>query len=261
MLAVEVEPTQVTPTELASFTRQLGAMLDAGVNVLRALRIASQHTGNSALVEVARDVARRLEDGREFYQAIAPHPETFSPFYVEMARQGEADGVLGKALLSVADYLDRVAAGPGSAEPPVPLGVGNSSLLVAVIATLGVLALGAAVIWALAAPMDLVPLIWLGPIAVFWSAVCLLSGAWIMNRIRQANLAKQAVNKPKLPQKSVERRKAEAEGVVRNALLEEEERREVIDLSKWPKPNGRASAEDPFDPAYNPEHDPPRFDL
>src|SRR5690349_16195119 len=88
MLAVEVEPTQVTATELASFTRQLGAMLDAGVNVLRALRIASQHTGNSALVEVARDVARRLEDGREFYQAIAPHPETFSPFFVEMARQG-----------------------------------------------------------------------------------------------------------------------------------------------------------------------------
>jgi len=261
MLAVEVEQAQVTPTELASFTRQLGAMLDAGVNVLRALRIASQHTGNSALVEVARDVARRLEDGREFYQAIAPHPETFSAFYVEMARQGEADGVLGKALLSVADYLDRVAAGPGSAEPPVPLGVGYSSLLVAVIATLGVQALGAAVIWALAAPMELVPIIWLGPIAVLWCAVCLLSGAWIMNRIRQANLVKQSVSHPALPPKTVERRKAEAEGVVRSALIEQEEHREVIDLSKWPKPNGRRSVEDPFDPSFNPESDTPRFDL
>src|SRR5436309_2546740 len=106
---------QIKPAELAVFTRQLGAMLEAGVNILRALRISSQYTGNAQLVDVAQAVSRYLGDGKEFHQAISRHPNVFDPFYVEMARQGEADGGLGPALLAVADYLDHTA---GNAAPP-----------------------------------------------------------------------------------------------------------------------------------------------
>src|SRR3712207_1102793 len=102
----QTSPDAVTTAELAQFTRQLGAMLAADVSVLRALSIASRHSGNDRLVAVAQDIALVLTDGREFHQAVSRHPELFDSFYVEMARQGEADGVLGQALLSVADYLD-----------------------------------------------------------------------------------------------------------------------------------------------------------
>src|SRR5438105_12357877 len=146
----------VTPAELASFTRQLGAVLDADVDVLRALRIASEHTGSAQLVEIARQLARYLEDGQELHQAIARLPGLFDPFYVEMTRQGEADGVLGKALLAVADYLDRLVDlaqrpnGGLSVQSTAPPG-SDAGVAAATMSTLGVLAFGAGGLWALAA--------------------------------------------------------------------------------------------------------------
>src|SRR4051812_42916126 len=95
----EQTQVQVMPAELATFSRQLGAMLDAGVDILRALRVAGQHTGNERLVAASRDISLRMKEGREFYQALASSSDIFDAFYVEMIRQGEAEGMLGKSLL------------------------------------------------------------------------------------------------------------------------------------------------------------------
>src|SRR3954470_16794678 len=143
------DSTPISTPELASFTRQLGAMLDAGVDVLRALRIASQHTGSTALVEMARHLCRYLEDGRELHEAVARHPEVFGPFYVEMTRQGEEDGVLGKALLSVADYLDRLpdGASPAAEAAAAPPAGGSPAAAASTLRTLGAIALGTGGIW------------------------------------------------------------------------------------------------------------------
>src|SRR5882724_9093393 len=106
MSTLEQEESRIAPTVMASFTRQLGLLLDSGVNVLRALPVASQHTHDPEFIELAHDLARRMEDGQEFHAAIAAHPDFFGAFYVELVRQGEKDGMLGKALLTVANYLD-----------------------------------------------------------------------------------------------------------------------------------------------------------
>jgi hypothetical protein len=256
---------------MAGFTRQLGAMLDAGVNVLRALRIASQHSGNQQLIEAARDICRRLEDGREFHQAIASHTELFDPFYVEMARQGEGDGLLGKALLSVADYLDRVAQGAPGPPPTHPQAVTHPLPMVTTMLILGVQAIGAAAIWSVAtAQPELLPMIWLGPLAALWVGVCLLSGAWILHRLRRPASLQASAKPAPLPPKSVDRKAAETEGVVRNALLEQREEMEARppslsrpsvappDLkSKAPEANGKR-----YDPSlFEPDEDPPRFEL
>lgn len=257
------DETQVSTVELAIFTRQLGAMLDAGVDVLRALRIASQHSRNPQLLAAAREIGERLANGREFHEALGPFPHLFDPFYVEMARQGETDGLLGKALLSVADYLDQVSA-QRPAEPvaaPAPAG-GGAQVAGLTMLILGVQALGAAALWAIAtARPEILSLQWTGPLAAFWCAFCLLSGAWILGFIRRAKpLPTAGVTPPPrpapLPPKSAERKSAETSAVVRNALMEQEE-----DQENLPRHHLNGHAQPQSDPAqFLPDPDPPRFD-
>lgn len=223
--------------DLAIFTRQLGAMLDANVNVLRALRIASSYTGNERLIQAAADIAARLEDGREFHQAIQPDPDLFDAFYVEMVRQGEADGLLGQALLSVADYLDRPASGTTTGAEGVPAAglttvVRETDPTVAAetLTTLGVGVLGGGAVLALAA-LGVLPKRWRAPLATLWAGGCLLAGGQKLRPGREPGAVPAPVSPgggaPALPPKSRERKVAETEAVVRNALdeqqLEEEE--------------------------------------
>ena len=228
------ETPTVAPARLAQFTRQLGAMLDSGVDVLRALRIAGQHTGEQRLIDTAAEIGRLLEDGREFHQALPIAPDLFDSFYVEMARQGETDGSLGRALLSVADYLDHAAmgsapAGTASALPrgqAAPLSEGaraeEAGVAATLMLTLGVLSVGAAAIWS-ASAAAILPAPWLGPLVTLWSGLCFLAGARPLRRERTPEPPTDPPALPPLPPKSARRKAAETEGVVRSALQEQEE--------------------------------------
>jgi hypothetical protein len=231
---LRTDPDPVTPQELATFMRQLGAMLDAGVEVLRALRVATQQSGSPTLAAASQDVARLLGDGQEFHQALLTHPELFDPFCIEMARQGEHDGTLGRALLAVSDYLDHMPApvpaaaaltsAPGLTTPPPPTaGV--------VLRTLGAGAVSLALLWGLstAAP-HLLPPEWLGPAAALAAGVCLLYGGSLLRGAAPSVPVQAVPEPPKLPPKSPERKQAETEAVVRNAVLEQDEARESAGL-------------------------------
>jgi hypothetical protein len=168
-----------------------------------------------------------------------------------MCRQGEADGVLGRAMMSVADYLDRLAesgapAGDGwTAVSPVGRGTGGGAG--SVLRTLGRASLGVAAVWGLAASGG-IPRRWIGPLATAWSGFCLLQGAGAVGSGGPAG----GMRPRPLPPKSRARKLAETEGVVRNALDEQMEALEasVDRLSEL------ASPPDLFFTA----DEPPRFD-
>ncbi|MFN3652761.1 MAG: type II secretion system F family protein [Armatimonadota bacterium] len=239
--------SEVDPRALASFTRQLGAMLQAGVDVLRALRIASSHSGDARILAASGEISSLLEDGRELHVALARHPQIFGPFYVEMARQGEQDGTLGQVLLSVAEYLERLAdletpaAAPAevtvSAEVSAPVApasfapAAGAALLGAGVAVL-VHALGAISAAAAAA------------LALLWAGAVLL---YASSRQRTAappaspRAAAPPPPRPVPPPKSRERVQAETEGIVRAAVIEQDEEQE-----QQPEDPARAFDSDPF---------------
>src|SRR6476620_10084741 len=104
----QVEPSgAVTAVELATFCRQIGAMLAAGVDLLRAIQVAAEQTPGLRLKAVAQQLRGDLEDGRLMAAALSRFPDIFSPFFVSMVRQGEREGVLSQVMTSMADYLDR----------------------------------------------------------------------------------------------------------------------------------------------------------
>ncbi len=221
----------VETSVLADFTRQLGAMVDVGVDILRALRVASQHTGDLTLQGVSTDLIRLLQDGRELHQAMARHPEVFGAFYVEIVRQGEVDGQLGTALLAVADYLERAHA-TGAKPGAAPGTTMQTNLVAQTMTALGVMALGAAALWSLNSA-GLMDDRWLAPIGLAWAGFCLLGGAALVVRVRQSMQPSPAL--PSLPPKSSDRKREEALGIARSTLMEQDEDQESKGLTESEK--------------------------
>ncbi|HYD58148.1 MAG TPA: type II secretion system F family protein [Burkholderiales bacterium] len=97
---------QVTLTDLALFSRQMYALLKAGVPILRALAGLQESATNPTLREVIGDLLVNLDAGRELSAAMRRHPKVFSPFYVSLVRVGETTGNLDHIFDRLFHYLE-----------------------------------------------------------------------------------------------------------------------------------------------------------
>ena len=95
-------PGKVKSDDLVMFTRQLSAMVSAGVPILRALNSQKDHTDSKALSIVLAEVIKEVESGTAFADALEKHPNTFNDVYVNMVRAGEAAGILDEILKRLA---------------------------------------------------------------------------------------------------------------------------------------------------------------
>lgn len=95
--------------DMAMFCRQLATLLDVGIPLLRALKILSVRTQHPRLKNVVRRVADEVEKGNRFSAALAEHPRVFSPLFVNVARVGEAGGILESAMKHLANVLESKA--------------------------------------------------------------------------------------------------------------------------------------------------------
>jgi len=97
---------QITDVDIMLFSRQMYALLKAGVPIMRALTGLQQSTRNSSLAEVIGDLRTSLDAGRELSAAMRGHPKVFSPFYVSVIRIGEATGELDQSFNRMFGYME-----------------------------------------------------------------------------------------------------------------------------------------------------------
>ncbi len=71
---------------LTVFTRQLATLVDAGLPLLRGLRVLEKQERNSALKSILRELALAIEGGSTFSEALAQHPKVFNRLYVNMVK-------------------------------------------------------------------------------------------------------------------------------------------------------------------------------
>jgi type IV pilus assembly protein PilC len=95
------------PKDLAVFTRQFSAMINAGLPMLKALSILEQQTESSVLRSTAEAVRLDIERGSSLSAALAKHPKVFNKLYVALVRSGEAGGVLEMVLDRLAANMER----------------------------------------------------------------------------------------------------------------------------------------------------------
>jgi len=94
---------RIKPDQLVMFTRQLSAMVGAGVPILRALTALSDHVAESPLLrKILTGIIKDVEGGMSLGDAMAKYPNTFNDVYVNMVRAGEAAGILDDILKRLA---------------------------------------------------------------------------------------------------------------------------------------------------------------
>ena len=97
----------VSVKQLTAFTRQLSTLMDAGLPILRSLRILEQQQKPGLLRVALRNVSEDVEGGATLSEAMAHHPKVFDRLFTNMIAAGEAGGVLDVILQRLADFMER----------------------------------------------------------------------------------------------------------------------------------------------------------
>jgi len=98
---------KVTLGDLSLFSRQLSAMIGAGIPVTRAINTLSKQSENPTLRSALQSIARNVEGGMNLTDAFSAYPHIFSNLYVSMIRAGEAGGMLENSLLRLSEQLQK----------------------------------------------------------------------------------------------------------------------------------------------------------
>lgn len=99
--------SSVKQDEIVMFTRNLSAMLKAGLPMSRALSVGERQTKNAKLKHALHTLGERLNQGTPFNESLADFPKIFSRLYVMMVRAGEEGGTLADALQILALQMER----------------------------------------------------------------------------------------------------------------------------------------------------------
>jgi type IV pilus assembly protein PilC len=92
---------------LTSFTRQLATLVDAGLPLLRGLRVLEKQEKNATLKGIIGQLALSIEGGSTFSEGLAQHPKVFNRLYVNMVKAGELGGVLEVVLQRLAEFMEK----------------------------------------------------------------------------------------------------------------------------------------------------------
>jgi type IV pilus assembly protein PilC len=92
---------------LTTFTRQLATLVDAGLPLLRGLRVLEKQEKNPTLKSIVGELALAIEGGSTFSEALAQHPKVFNRLYVNMVKAGELGGVLEVVLTRLAEFMEK----------------------------------------------------------------------------------------------------------------------------------------------------------
>lgn len=98
---------KVKADHLVMMTRQLSAMVGAGVPLVRALTSLASHSESPALKVILDKVIKDVEGGSGLGDALAKHPSAFNEIYVNMVRAGETAGILDEILKRLAAQQEK----------------------------------------------------------------------------------------------------------------------------------------------------------
>jgi type IV pilus assembly protein PilC len=92
---------------LTAFTRQLSILQDAGLPILRSLKILEGQSKPGRLKNALIDTCDEIEGGATLSEAMAKCPKVFDRLYVNMIKAGEAGGALEVILRRLAEFQER----------------------------------------------------------------------------------------------------------------------------------------------------------
>lgn len=99
--------TGVKSENVTIFSRQLATLLKAGLPLLRSLEVIARQEKNPYFKGIIEDIADSVRTGNKFSEGLAQNPKVFDKLYVNMARAGEAGGVLDVVLDRLSTFQEK----------------------------------------------------------------------------------------------------------------------------------------------------------
>jgi general secretion pathway protein F len=94
-------------SDLALLTRQLSALLGAGVQLVDALGALADQSARAQTKRMLSQVRERVREGSSLADALTAHRDVFSDLYIGMVRAGEQAAALEAVLDRLAEYGER----------------------------------------------------------------------------------------------------------------------------------------------------------
>ena len=98
---------KVKQKDLTTFTRQLATLMDAGLPLLRSLRVLERQAVNPTLKDALHGMGEAVESGNSFSEALANYPKIFDNLFVNMVKAGEAGGVTELVLTRLSEFMEK----------------------------------------------------------------------------------------------------------------------------------------------------------
>ncbi len=98
---------RVSQAELVQFTQQLATLQDAGLPIVRSLKILADQMNPGAFQDQLNQVTEDVEGGSTFSEALEKYPKTFDHLFVAMVKAGEVGGVLDTILQRLSDFQEK----------------------------------------------------------------------------------------------------------------------------------------------------------
>ncbi len=81
--------------------------MDAGLPLLRGLRVLEKQERHPTLKQIIGELGTGIEGGSTFSEALAQHPKVFNRLFVNMVKAGELGGVLEVVLARLAEFMEK----------------------------------------------------------------------------------------------------------------------------------------------------------
>ncbi len=98
--------SKIVEKDLPSFSRQLAAMLSAGMPIVASLEALEEQTVNPSFKMVIGRVKKSIENGSAFSEALRQFPSIFDELYANMVKGGETGGQLAETIARLAGFLE-----------------------------------------------------------------------------------------------------------------------------------------------------------
>ena len=93
--------------DIVTFTTQLSTLQDAGLPIVRSLKILEDQQKPGKFKDQLEAIADEVEQGSTFSEALSKYPKSFNKLYISMVRAGEAGGVLDVILRRLAGFMEK----------------------------------------------------------------------------------------------------------------------------------------------------------
>jgi len=100
---------RIVARELAPFSRQLSAMLHAGMSLIASITTIEEQTANPSFRKVLTELRKTIEGGSPFSEGLAHFSSVFDELFVSIVRAGERSGEFAVSMRYIGTLLENNA--------------------------------------------------------------------------------------------------------------------------------------------------------